>query len=406
VLMFLSTALISLASVKFNSRSLSMAGLVLAAIAPLLTSAPDPDFIGLFSYLMVVVLGTLWIVALTGRRELVMASLLIVALYSLPHLFSPTSMDKGVMLLFVYAFGAVFYLANTAGILKLKDRNIIPDLLTAAGSGFFILAWIIRAAEEEWMSLIIVSWMVVFVLGGFLIFKISRRKEPFFTYAAVGVAMLAAATAVELNGEALIIAYTLEAGLISIFAYISLRSIRSAESVSLLLIVPVIMSLESMGSRAWNAGAFNKDFFVLLVLGATFFGLGLFFSRIKKREGDTGPDHISSILLIAGSVYAYIILWLSLHAEIDNKNTAVMLALVVYTLIGLASYFYGLANSKRGLQVYGGALVGFVVSRLLLIDIWQMDIAGRIITFFLIGALLVSTAFFGKKKIKDIKNNI
>jgi len=72
-----------------------------------------------------------------------------------------------------------------------------------------------------------------------------------------------------------------------------------------------------------------------------------------------------------------------------------MISLMVYTIIGLICYFYGLTNEKNGLRLYGGALVGFVVGRLLLVDVW---IAGRIITFFLIGTLLVGTAFLGRKK--------
>jgi uncharacterized membrane protein len=71
---------------------------------------------------------------------------------------------------------------------------------------------------------------------------------------------------------------------------------------------------------------------------------------------------------------------------------------VIYTIIGIISYLYGLAIGKRVLQLYGGTLIGFVVGRLLLVDVWRMELAGRIVTFFLIGALLVSTAFLGKKK--------
>ena len=77
-----------------------------------------------------------------------------------------------------------------------------------------------------------------------------------------------------------------------------------------------------------------------------------------------------------------------------------MISLVIYTVVGLAAYFYGLTKGKRELRLYGGALVGFVVGRLLLTDVWRMELGARIVTFFLIGALLVSTAFLGRKKRK------
>lgn len=406
IVMFLSTVFVALASVKYNNRALALASLILASIAPLLTHAPIADYVGLFWYLFVVTLGAIWIVALTGRRELTTAALVMITFYSLPYLFSFTATDKETLLLFAYAFAAVFFLTNTAGFLKLKDKAIIPDVVTAAGNGLFLLAWIMVAAQDEWKSLIISAWMVVFAVGAFLIFRVTQRREPFYTYAGVGIAMLAAATSAELKGATLTIAYTIESGIISLITYAILRDIKIAERISLLLIGPVILSFDSIYSRAWATGVIHKDFFVLFVLGLTLLGLGAFFlSRVKEID-DKKPQQLNAMLLIVGSAYAYVLLWLSLHAGLLNDNTAVMISLVVYTIIGLIAYFYGLLNEKKGLRLYGGVLVGLVIGRLLFVDVWMMKLTSRIVTFFLIGALLVSTAFLGKKRQKkEISNN-
>lgn len=408
VVMFLSTAFVALASVKYNSRALSLLSLTLAGIAPLLTKSPATDYVELFVYLFVVILGAIWIVALTGQRELTAASLIIISAYSLPHLFSSSSfplVDIQTLLLFAYAFAALFFLTNTAGILKLKDKEIIPDLVAAAGNGLFLLAWIMTAAQDEWKSLIIAAWTVVFSVGAFLIFRITQRRESYYVYAGVGITMLAAATSAELHGATLTIAYTIESGIIALIAYAVLRDIKIAERISLLLIGPIILSISSITSRAWATSMIHKDFFVLLVLGLTLLGLGVFFLRRVKEIDDKKTQQLNATLLIVGSTYAYVLLWLSLHAELLNDNTAVMISLVVYTIIGLIAYFYGLANEKKGLHLYGGALVGFVVGRLLLVDVWRMELAGRIVTFFLIGALLLSTAFWGKKKQNKVISN-
>ncbi|HPN89692.1 MAG TPA: DUF2339 domain-containing protein, partial [Candidatus Paceibacterota bacterium] len=130
IVMFLSTAFVALASVKYNSRALSLLSLTLAGIAPLLTKSPATDHVGLFAYLFVVILGAIWIVALTGQRELTVASLIIVSAYSAPHLLSPFSfplVDTQTLLLFAYAFATLFFLTNTAGLLKLKGKDIVPD---------------------------------------------------------------------------------------------------------------------------------------------------------------------------------------------------------------------------------------------------------------------------------------
>ncbi|MCG2689939.1 DUF2339 domain-containing protein [Candidatus Parcubacteria bacterium] len=393
-IMFLSTALVAFVSVKYKSFALALASLILAGVAPLFTNTATPNYIGLFFYLFIITLGTIWIVMLTGKRELLVAALALIVAYSVPHVFSLVSSDKGTLLLFAYAFSAVFFIVHTAGILKSKESP--SDLLVGAGNGIFILAWIMVGAPKEWQSLILSAWMIVFAVGAFLIFKLKKTEKPFYVYAGVGIAMLAVATAAELEGPALTIAYTLESGLISLLVYYVLRNARIAQAIGALLICPVVMSFNSISSSAWSKGFLHKDFFVLLILAGAFLGLGLFFLRRIEGAQET---KINTAFLSVGSFYAYIALWLSLHAEIKNSALAVMIALVVYTIIGLIAYLYGLINSKRRLQVYGGLLLGFVVLRLLLVDVWKMELAGRIITFFLVGALLVSTAFLGRRKI-------
>ncbi|MDO9399384.1 MAG: hypothetical protein Q7T79_01705 [bacterium] len=220
-------------------------------------------------------------------------------------------------------------------------------------------------------------------------------------YAGIGIAMLASATSAELNGATLTTAYIIECAVISLVTYFVLRDIKIAERVSLLFIGPGILALESIGSTAWIYNVFNKDFFVLLVLALTLIGLGLFFLHKVYEVKDKEPRQLNATMIIIGSIYGYMLLWLSLHSGLKDDNTAIMISLVIYTIIGLICYFYGLINQKKCRKIYGGVIVGLVVARLFLVDIWGMDLTGKIITFFLIGTLLISTAFLGKKQ----KNN-
>jgi len=185
-----------------------------------------------------------------------------------------------------------------------------------------------------------------------------------------------------------------------LITYLLLRKAEFVKRISLLFIGPVLLSFPSIVSFYWqgNEIVFHAHFFVLLVLGLTLLGLGAFFWGRFRQSGDQALGRLGSTLLIIGSVYAYVLLWLSLKAGLANDYTAVIISLVVYTMIGLIAYIYGLSIGRRGLTIYGGTLVGFVVGRLLLVDVWKMALSYRIITFFLIGALLISTAFLGKKK--------
>ena len=392
-LMFISVVFVAVASVIYRSESLALLSLILASIAPLLTNAPKTDHIGLFTYLLMVVLGAIWIVFLTGQRNLTLAALIIIAVYSLPHFASSGSYPMETLILFAYVFAALFFFTNTAGILKSKDGKITTDLITAAGNGLFLLFWIMGAAPKEWQSLIIVVWMIIFTIGAFLIFKATQKKEPFYIYAGISFAMLVAATSIQLQGAMFVIVYAIESGLVPFIVYCILDDIKIAKQTSFLLIGPAYLSFGSIFSSSWNTSVLHKDFFVLFVMGAILLALGSFFLHSAK---ETNTEEFGKTFVF-GSLYAYILLWLALHAGLDDKSIATMISLVIYTTIGISTYFLGLSNNKASLRGYGGILVGFVVLRLLFIDVWAMDLTGRIITFFIIGTLLIITAFLGKK---------
>jgi hypothetical protein len=372
--------------------------LILSALVPLLIEQRVFDYTLTFAYLLVITIGAIWITVITKWRNLTALSLAIFLLYSLPYLTQIIwRVDKAELLLFAYAFAVLFFITNTVGILRLGEKEIVPDIFTAAGNGILLLAWIMEAAPRHWQSLIITVWMLVFITGAFVIFKMSGKRKPFYVYAGVGIAMLVAATAAELSGAALTIAFSVESALIVIISFLVLRDSRVLSALSFIFIIPVLMSLKSADSYGWISGIFNKDFFVLLVMAISLFVSGMIFWANNSNK-ESRLSKLSSLYLVAGSIYVYIIIWRSFHAGLQNDDMAVMLSLLIYTIAGLVSYFFGKFNNIRSALYYGGFLLGFVVLRLLIVDIWRMELAGRIITFFVIGALLISTAFIGRKR--------
>ncbi len=401
VVMFLSTAFVALSSVKHKSQSLAVASLVLAGLAPLLTSNANPTEVALFSYLLVVVLGTVWVVGVSGWRALTFGALILVGLYSLPILASYSPQEGNILLMFSFVFTAIFFVTNILGILKLKEGKIKSDLISAAGTGLFLLIWIMIVASAQWQSLLIAAWMIAFIAGAFATFKITARREPFYVYTGVSIAMLATATAAELSGPALVIAYTIESAVVALISYAILKDIHIAQRLSLLMIGPVALSFESMRAYQWRTSVFHDDFAVLAMLMFALVGMGLFFLKQHIGGSDEDSSKLAKTLLIIGSLYAFVLLWLSLHAAMANDDTATMVSLVIYTIAGLAVYFYGRINNENGLRNYGGIILAFVVGRLLFVEVWNMELTGRIVTFFLVGTLLMSTAFIGRKKHKE-----
>lgn len=401
--MFTTTALVAFASVRYKTQSLALASMILAALAPLFTNSPKPDYEGLFIYLLIVTIGALWIVALTGWRTLTAAALVLISLYSLPHLFSIVHItDYSVLLMLSFAFAALFFITNTFGVLKAKEGNMETDLVTAGGTGLFLLSWILIAGPDVWKSLLISAWMVLFSLGAFIIFRTTGKREPFYVYAGIAIVMLGAATAQETSGATLTFFYTIESLIIVITAQSFLKDLRITERLSYLLAIPMMLSGSSVSSHIWTTGVFHKDFFALLLLAAACFVLGLLFSEWNKQT-NTKENMAANVFHTVGSLYTFVLIWKSFHAILP-ADTAVMFSLLIYTCTGLFLYFRNI-EEKNLVRTYGAVILGFVILRLLTVDVWKMDITGKIITFFLVGTLLMSTAFIGKKKMILIKTD-
>jgi uncharacterized membrane protein len=393
VLMFMSIVFVAFVGVKYKSKYLPLISLILAGVAPLLTHSSSADYITLFTYLLVVVLGVIWVVFITGQRSLVVASLILVFLYSIPCILT----GQAQLLPFAYIFTIIFFMSNIISILKLENTELEANVLTAGISSLFLLVWVLGIGQEEFKSLILASWMIVFSVGAFLVFRRTQRKEPFYVYALSSIVLLAAATAIELKGEALLLAYTIESMIISIAAYLITNKISIAKSFTILLVGPIILSFPTFMDYISQGNAFSVEFFSILVLIISMFLVGLFFWN-KAKELNLKDRETSTVWINLGAVYSYLLIWNFFQKIFDGSDIAITVSLILFTLIGLSLYLYGIKESRDGFRIHGQILVGLIVVRLILVDISHMQIGGKIITFLLIGALLISTAFLEKNR--------
>ncbi len=411
--MFLSVVVVAFASVSFRNKALAVAGLVLAGAAPLFANVTTTDHVGLFSYLMMVVLGTLWVVFVTEWRLLSLYALLVVSFHSVPHLFgfivTTYSPQRDLLLLFAFGFTALIFLAN---LVSIKKNILLPlgaEVAVIMGNGLFLTVWILIAAPAEWRSLLLAAWMIVFAGASFVLARQTKRQEVFYAHGAVAVAMLVAATAAELDGPTLTLAYIAESLLIPFVVAFFTRHVESAMKSSLFVIGPMLLALESYYSPLWYRGVWHGDFAVMLLMALGLMGLGLGFRRYLSSSTSPAYAQLSTIYIMVGSGYFYLLLWKAFHAggaSMAMNGTSIfgtMICYFIYTSIGIACYFEGRKLMKNSLRLYGGALVLIVIARLILVDVWRMELGGRILTFFLVGAMLMATAFVRSQK-KEINS--
>jgi hypothetical protein len=395
VLMFMTVSFVAFVSVRFASEKLALAGLLLAAFAPLLTAAPLPDVMVVFPYLLVVVAGSLWVVWRTGWTRLTLATLVVSYLHSLPFL-GGRIIDQDSAIMFSFLLVGIFFAANVVSLVR--RRNNISHLgihaLTALGTVIFLFSWIETAANDVWRSLLYTAWALVFALGTYVVFVATANYKAFYLYGATSIALIGVATAAELDGPILVIMYLAEISLL-VMAAAKLRAGAVLLSrLSLILIVPTLLSVESFDLSIWN-GVFNENFAVICLTAIVLIMTGLQISLQTDYLDTAYPKITVNTLFVGSSFFLVSLVWLVCH-KLFEYDLGTMVSLTFYTIVGIGMFVSGKSSGVRLLQVVGGVLIGLVVARLLLVDVWEMEIEGRIIVFLIVGLLLISTAFIRK----------
>lgn len=403
--MFLVSVFVGFVSVVRKSFPLALLGLFLGGIAPLLTHSGHPDLVGLFSYLFVLLLGTLWVTRLTGWRNLTVAGMILYGLYAFPFMTGTggiTGMngsvfdadpDQSTKILIAMVFATLFFIANVLSIIydRLAENG---DLVVGLMNGLILLGWIGNVIPPEWRSLAAVLVALVASVGAYMIHLMTGLRQPVYIHSAVAGIFLGMATAYELSGSALVIAYTLEVTALVLLAKFVIRSDDAANKASVVAILPMILSLESFGHYAYAREVFTKDFFAIVLV----IGMVWLFSLILRKSDMSAGVGAARIFFAATVLSSLAFIWFLMRAIFQDDETATTIALFIYTVIGMYCHINGKLKEHTEMRHLGSILLLLVTGHLLIIDIWNMDVVGRIVTFSVIGVLFMSTAFIGKKQ--------
>ncbi len=160
------------------------------------------------------------------------------------------------------------------------------------------------------------------------------------------------------------------------------------------------MSLSSFTKIGWPEGPLSPKavgLFVIISL-AVLLGMGLQrkAAYIDEVSGRRIFTEWSKVLFLGAIAYTAGLIWSVAHTAI-LPNQAISLSLFVYTVSGLAAYLYGKRRQNQDITYVGVALLTIVVLRLLLIDVWNMEILWRVITLIGVGALFIGASLFERR---------
>lgn len=416
--MLVSVGLVTLVSLKQKSVSLTGSMIFFGATIPLFLF----DDIGInviFAYLFILTIGTLWVVYYTGWRSLTMMMLCVTGFYSIGYIFDsygPT-IETVQNVAIAFLFTGVFYIANVSAILR-TQKTYFYDLAVAVGTGILFLIWMLNFAPASVEVFLLLIGTLLFACASYIIFVRTAHKEPTMLYAGVSAMLLTVATARLFDGPVLVSAYLVEAA----FASMSLlylnktRMNTTTRAVSVVIYsIPAVLSLGSIvqlfdflskpygsfvprGIHIEVLADMMPHLFVVFVLCVTAFSVAIAVLRLTTDHDEKENMVLFRFFACAGGISILLLIWFVTHLFVGSYDVATFMSLVIYTVCGVVFYVFGAREGYAPYKVVGGILFGIVVARVLFVEFWEMSIAMRTLTSFVLGALLISTAFIRPHK--------
>lgn len=399
LLMAAAVVMIAFSSVIHKIESRAILSLAFAAIVPFLTAATDTSVIGLLTYGFVIIAGTLWIVSITGWRRLSAVAMIVYGIYSLLSMFRFTSDDIFLLRVLIFSYTLLFYAAGLITHLLAKKPST-ADYIVSLGNALIMVLWIYRAETGDLASFLTCLAALASFLGAFLLFKNNSKPEVTLEYTFIALVLLASAATFQLKGPVLSITYSLLVCTGIFLTQAITKNIRNAQAAGLLFL-PVFFhaSLMWVNSYSYSTDAYSFNYLSLWwILTIELGALGYYFYKQGKILNDTQGATNAAVYLISGLALGMWTIWQTVDMFITTPDTSHAVSLITFTCLGLFLYIYGRLTYHKKTMYSGAAVLGFVVVRLLFVEVWNMVLFQRVIIFSLIGLLLMGTAFIKPPK--------
>ena len=397
---------------------LAVLGVLMIGISPLLVGYDSitPNITGLLSYLLCMSFGVLWLSKVTGWRSVTFLTTIIVFAYVYPYFtqyyeytqidatralsfgqyINPQKLpiDVDILRFFAIIFSIIFNISAFMSLLFTKKATRDDFILIAVSSGFVAFSLFMLGTP----SLLIFELVVVALI--YMIFALTLTKITSYSYyvelyATVSILFLISATlkAVKLD---------------------LLPTFLSAESIILMIFYRYVFGTSyPLISIVPYGASFLISFFGIADVGKTlpsFIGfvstvISTYFPYIidqfdNKHNNVEKHKTIRNSSLVLGNILTSI----GFYNFVENLGGAMQLTQSLikgirystYAIIGSFLYFTSRSSGHKIKYYFGIGFIIYVVASLLLYEVWMMDIAARIVIFFLIGLLFISSIYFLK----------
>jgi uncharacterized membrane protein len=409
--MIVITAVMAAIAIGRDSERIAVMSLLGGLLAPILASSGKDEQVVLFTYLLFLGAGALVIVAKKRWQSLPLVSFVGTQIYFwgwYSEFFHRTSPLERTVL-----FASLFFFLYAALPIRFAMRGLrfdTPNILLVLANEFsysgalFILLW----PDDKWpLTLLFVALAAAHV-------AIARLLPPAesalarLVYAGLALTYLTLAIPLRLEGKWITLSFAVE-GAVLVWTGFRGTSNFLRQSGYLLLAISAlrVLILPPPG------GAFlvNPRFAAYLVVIACF--ASALWSARSHQPDVAGQERIEiGVFAVAINVYALIALSAEFWDYFGKTSTGIDASLaqhlaltVLWTAYASALIFLGVQGKSALLRWQGLLLVGLVVGKVFLYDLASLERAYRILSFFVLGAVLLAISFLYQRKLAREKEN-
>jgi uncharacterized membrane protein len=412
--MIVITGVMAAVAIGRDSQRIAVLSSLGGLLTPILVSSGKDQQVVLFGYLILLGLGALAIASKKDWKSLVPIAFIGTQIYfwgwygEFFHRTSPLERTVLFATLFFFLYGALPVAKAMRGRAP-EELDVAIILLNAfAYSGaLFILLW----PADKWPLTLLFLALAAGHVGIARLIPAGEDNQSALArllYAGLALTFLTLAVPIRLEGKWITLSFSVE-GAILVWTGFRAASKFLRQAGYLLLAISGLRLL--LLPPAGGQFLFNPRFAAFVVMVASL-GIALWAARTHQTDV-TEPERTEiGILAVAINVYALIALSLEFWDYFGKAGGRMDAALaqhvslsVLWTLYATLLLFFGVQKKSALLRWQSLALFGLVVGKVFLYDLSFLDRGYRILSFFVLGAVLLGVSFSYTRKLAREREN-
>ena len=274
-------------------------------------------------------------------------------------------------------------------------------LLVLSAINIFYFAGLVFADYQDMIAFIaIVSSFVYAILGAF-VYMSSRLLKGFAAFLSIAIFLFATGIVILLGKESLPAVLSILAFVISNVIFYAFKNAESApdNSFKALYALAIVSTIPYLVDKYLRFSIKGVDFifsasvlsaFLLLILSS----MQIQLNKILLTSKQSTELNKINIAIIA--ILSILLVWMIPH-KLFSYGLASFISLIIYAIIGVALFIQD-KSKKLGL-----ILLLAIIARVIIVEIWTLDVLYRILVFAALGALLIATTYNYKIRNKNLK---